>query len=190
MNRRDAINRVAWILGGTVVGAELFLSGCTNSSAHHEDEFFTHHRLALLNEIGETILPTTSTPGAKAANVAAFMAAMVLDCYKPEEQKAFKQGLEAFEEECHRIYGGSFVGLSLEERTTFLKRLEKEAQEYNEDKPNYGTWHYFSMIRQLTMLGYFTSEVACTKAMRYLPVPGRYDGNYPYKKGDKIWALG
>ena len=45
------------------------------------------------------------------------------------------------------------------------------------------------MMKELTLLGYFTSEVGATKALRYLPVPGRYDGNVPYKKGDRAWAL-
>jgi hypothetical protein len=44
------------------------------------------------------------------------------------------------------------------------------------------------MIKQLTILGYFTSETGATKALRYEAVPGKYDGAYPYKKGDKAWA--
>jgi len=45
------------------------------------------------------------------------------------------------------------------------------------------------MLKALTLLGYFTSEIGCTQAMRYLPVPGKYDGDYPYRQGDKAWAL-
>ena len=48
--------------------------------------------------------------------------------------------------------------------------------------------HYFSLMKQLTLLGFFTSEVGATKALRYVPVPGRYEGCVPYKKGDKAFA--
>jgi hypothetical protein len=44
-------------------------------------------------------------------------------------------------------------------------------------------------MKELTLLGYFTSEVGATKALRYVPIPGRFDGCIPYKKGDKAWAL-
>jgi hypothetical protein len=43
-------------------------------------------------------------------------------------------------------------------------------------------------MKQLTMLGYFTSEVGSTQALRYVPVPGKYEGCIPYKKGDRAWA--
>ena len=52
------------------------------------------------------------------------------------------------------------------------------------ENPNY----YYTMMKQLTLLGYFNSKEGATQALRYLPVPGKYDGSYPYKKGDKAWA--
>ena len=76
MNRRDAIGRVALIMGGTLIGAEFFVSGCKPKAAKVEDLFDTDH-VAFLNEVGETILPATSYAGAKAADVGHFMAVMV-----------------------------------------------------------------------------------------------------------------
>jgi hypothetical protein len=49
--------------------------------------------------------------------------------------------------------------------------------------------HYYTMIKQLTLFGYFTSETGMKQTLRYLPVPGKYDGAFPYKKGDKAWAI-
>lgn len=46
----------------------------------------------------------------------------------------------------------------------------------------------FRMMKELSVLGYFNSEEGVTQALRYLPVPGKYDGSYPYKKGDKARA--
>ncbi len=188
MNRRDAISRVAIIMGGTVLGAEYFLSGCKSPTAKVND-LFNQDQVSLLNEIGDTILPTTSTPGAKAANVGAFMAMMVKDCYKPIDQDVFNKGITQLDDDCKKKYNKIFTECSPQERTAFLTDLDKEQKEYSKtqkkDTPN----HYFRMMKELTLLGYFTSEVGCTKALRYLPVPGRYDGNVPYKKGDKAWAL-
>ncbi|MCX6949827.1 MAG: gluconate 2-dehydrogenase subunit 3 family protein, partial [Opitutae bacterium] len=47
--------------------------------------------------------------------------------------------------------------------------------------------HYFKLYKQLTLLGYFTSEIGATQALRYLEVPGAYRGNDPYRKGDRAW---
>ena len=48
--------------------------------------------------------------------------------------------------------------------------------------------HYFRMMKELALLGYFTSEVGYTKAMRYVESPGRFDPCAPYTKGEKSWA--
>jgi len=48
--------------------------------------------------------------------------------------------------------------------------------------------HYFRMMKELTLLGYFTSEIGCKQAQRYAETPGRYDPCVPYKPGDKAWA--
>src|SRR5476651_2783651 len=97
MNRRDAISRVSLIMGGAVIGAEFFISGCKSTSKKVND-LFTEDHVAFLNEVADTILPTTSSPGAKAANVGQFMAVMVQDCYTPADQKVFLEGLTKLDE--------------------------------------------------------------------------------------------
>src|SRR5271170_6971172 len=97
MNRRDAIGKVALLMGGAVIGAEFFISGCKSTSTQVSDLFDTNH-VAFLNEVADTILPTTSSPGAKAANVGQFMAVMVRDCYTPADQKTFLEGLSKLDD--------------------------------------------------------------------------------------------
>ena len=48
--------------------------------------------------------------------------------------------------------------------------------------------HYFRMMKELALLGYFTSEIGYTKAMRYVESPGRFDPCTPYAKGEPAWA--
>jgi hypothetical protein len=188
MNRRDAIGRVALIMGGTLIGAEYLLSGCKPNAAKVEDLFNTDH-VTFLDEVAETILPTTSTPGAKAAGVGKFMAVMVRDCYEPADQDIFLKGLGKIDDAANKKFSKKFMDLDATQRTALLTDLDKEQQEYSKTKKPKDPNHYFRMIKELTLLGYFTSEVGCTKALRYVPVPGRFDGCIPYKKGDKAWAL-
>jgi hypothetical protein len=188
MNRRDAISRVGLILGGTVIGAELFISGCKSSSIN-TDDLAAKETVAFLNEVGETILPETSTPGAKAANVGGFMATMVNDCYTPEDQKVFKKGISQLDDASDKKFSKKFMEIDAKQKTELLTQLDKEQKEYSKTKKPEDANHYFTMMKQLTLLGYFTSEVGATKALRYVPVPGKYDGNFPYKKGDRAWAL-
>lgn len=188
MNRRDAIERVALILGGTLIGAEFLILGCRPSVTKVADLFDADH-IAFLNEVGETILPTTNTPGAKAADVGGFMAVMVRDCYEPNDQEIFLQGLLKIDDISRKKFSNKFMDLDVGQRTALLTDLDKEQKDYSKTKKPKDPNHYFRMIKELTLLGYFTSEVGCTKALRYVPVPGRFDGCIPYKKGDKAWAL-
>jgi len=48
--------------------------------------------------------------------------------------------------------------------------------------------HYYTMMKQLTLLGFFTSDTGMTETLRHVPLPGRYDGEAPYTKGEKAWA--
>lgn len=188
MNRREALSRVAWIMGGTVIGANLFLEGCTRPASKDVESLFKDEQIDYLGDIAETILPQTATPGAKEAGVGAFIPVMVRDCYTKEDQKTFLEGLSKLEESSQSKFGKKFQELTKEDRTALLTEIDKEAKEYAANKKSEDPAHYFSMVKQLTLLGFFTSELGATKAMRYVLIPGRYDGNVPYKKGDKAWA--
>lgn len=186
MNRRDALSSVALLLGGTIVGSKAFLlSGCS-SSPEKVNELFNVKDVALLDEIAETIIPETDTPGAKAAATGAFMALMVQDCYTPDEQKVFLDGLKTVDQIAADKYAKKFIDLNKDQRKALLMEVDKENKGYdkskNGDKP-----HYFRMMKELTMLGYFTSEVGATQQLTYVEVPGRWDACIDYKKGDPVY---
>ncbi|GAO44232.1 gluconate 2-dehydrogenase subunit 3 family protein [Flavihumibacter petaseus] len=188
MNRRKAVSTVAVILGGTMVGSQLFLTGCKQEPKRASLTDFTPDDIALLDEVGETIIPTTDTPGAKAAKIGAFMKVMVTDCYEEKNQKAFVEGLTALEAASDKQFGKNFMNLDAAQKKELLTALDKEAREYQKNKKDEDPSHYFKMMKDLTLQGYFTSEVGATKALRYVPVPGKYEGCIPYKKGDRAWA--
>jgi hypothetical protein len=185
MNRREALARVALIMGGTVLGAEAFLSGCTTGTTGLK---FSKDDIAFLNEIGETILPATNTPGAKEAKVGEFMSVIVNDCYETKDQIAFMAGMKTLNEASNKANGKTFMQATAEQRHNLLVELDKEASAFQKTKKPDETKHYFTMLKELTLWGFFSSEVGATKALRYIAVPGRYEGTVPYKKGDKAWA--
>ncbi len=89
MNRREAIQRVAMLMGGTVIGASLFLEGCQRSASKDIEMLFDSKSIDFLGDLAEAILPKTTTPGAKEAGVGSEIPVLVRDCYKPEEQRSF-----------------------------------------------------------------------------------------------------
>ena len=129
----------------------------------------------LLDEIADTILPDTKTPGAKAAGVGPFIAMMVADTYDPREQAVFRDGLEALERESRMQNGGGFMASSPAQRLALLSGWTAKRSSTCAEPAARSAPHYFRMIKELTLLGYFTSEIGCTQAMRYVETPGRFE---------------
>ena len=176
MDRRKALKLTAGVVGGTLIGSEIFLSGCVNKEKN--GSLFSKVDIDLLDEVGETILPKTDrSPGAKETKIGEFMKVIVLDCYTSKEQEVFKNGLA-------ELRSNDFMEQSPKERFNYLARLDKETRDLNLDENS----HFFPMLKQLTLWGYFTSEPGATKALRYNPIPGKYIGCVPYEPGDKAWA--
>lgn len=187
MERRELLKMIALATGGALIGGELFLSGCTNAPALGGPSF-SEEDITFLDEVAETIIPKTSTPGAKEAAVGTFMTVMVNDCYTKDDQKVFHEGIKKLDDACKKTHSNGFLKASPEQRTSLLIALDKEAKENQKTKKHEDPSHYFTMMKQLTLLGFFTSKPGAEQALRNLPVPGKYDGAYPYKKGDRAWA--
>jgi hypothetical protein len=188
MKRREALQNVALLLGGTIIGGQLFLSGGCKPATAQVADLFTPEKINWLSELAETILPATSTPGAKEAGVGEFIPVMVRDCYTPEQQQIFLNGMATIEKLSNEKYKNPFEKITPEQRTELLVSLDKEQKEYQDTKKKEDPEHYFKLMKQLTLLGFFSSETGSTKALRYVAVPGRYDGCVDYKKGDRAWA--
>ncbi|MEO8821550.1 MAG: gluconate 2-dehydrogenase subunit 3 family protein [Ginsengibacter sp.] len=217
MNRREAVQYISLILGGTVIGSSAFLAGCTNSNPE-STMTFSDADISLMDEIAETILPTTKTPGAKAAKVGQFMTVMVNDCYEAPDQKIFHEGLNNLNKLSNKKFKDSFTKITPQQRHDLLVELDNTSGDFqskvnkefaaltDQQKQDYilkknfdgeDPWadkrradpnYYYAMMKQLTMLGYFTSEIGCKQARRYVETPGRFDPCIPYKKGDKAFA--
>jgi len=149
---------------------------------------FDESDIAYLNEIANTILPDTSTPGAKAAMVGQFMTVMINDSYEEKDQKIFHEGMTKLNDLSKKNYDNSFLKINEQQRHDLLVQLDKDQKDYMKNKKKEEPSHYFRMMKELTLLGYFTSEIGCTKARRYVETPGKFESCIPYKKGDKAFA--
>ncbi len=205
MKRRRFLSSMALILPMAVVSTEVFLSSCNTTDT--KEEGFTEDNIKLLDEIGETFIPATSaSPGAKAARIGEFMKIYVTDCYDAAQQKIFWEGVNTIKKESDKKYNNQFQKLSLSQKNEVLNSLRNEPKKGTienvkkgtgdaiqtgkgaESKETANSGKFFSMIQNLTVFGYFTSEPGATKALRYIQTPGSYKGDVPYKKGDKAWA--
>jgi hypothetical protein len=195
INRREAVIRVSALLGGVaLVGGSALLTGCREENT---DAPFTTEDIAFLDEVAETILPETNTPGAKAAKTGAFMALMVTDSYSPRERRVFREGMQKLDAETRKSHGVSFIAATPRQRLAVIQLVDRRSRLFSfkliqkaeglltNRRPDP---HYFRMMKELTLLGYFTSEIGYTQAQRYVDSPGRFDPCVPYPPGEKAWA--
>ncbi len=189
MERRDLLKMIAAATGTALVSRNVLAWDPTRASAL-KDTGYTSDDLGLINEIADTIIPRTDTPGAKDVNVAATMAIIVVDCFTLEEQTLFNQGLQDIQQLAQKSHGKGFVQLTSQQRLDLLTPIDAKATSINKKR-----WqdkklkaHPFTLIKQLVLFTFFTSKVGAMEVLRFVAVPGRYDGHFPYKKGDKAWA--
>ena len=195
IDRREAIRRVTALLGGmALVGGSSLVSACEQAQrgaavARAGAGTFTARDIAFLDEVAETILPETKTPGAKAAQVGPFMALMVTDTYDEGDQAIFRDGMRQLDAACQAMHRTSFMEATPPQRLALLEQLDREQKAYMDARHGDDTpAHYFRMMKELALLGYFTSEIGYTKAMRYAETPGRFDPCVPYTPGETAWA--
>ena len=168
--------------------------------------------------IADRIIPATDTPGARDVGVHEFIDAMLADYYDADDRKRFAEGLAALDERARAMCGKEFTGCVPGRQIELLTRLDRDtfasAQPLPQPDPRRETEHgpgtplpselkaetsrprpahsvtpFFRMMKELTLLGYYTSEVGATRELRYEPVPGRYEGCVPFTTIGRTWAV-
>lgn len=126
----------------------------------------------------ETIIPETDTPGAKKAGVADFIEFMLQEWYPAEDRELFLEGMSKLRDHCNLQFNKRYSELTQDDQVKVVTDLQNGSIEQFDD----GGSVFFNHVKQLTIFGYYTSEIGMTVERRYLPVPGDYDGAYPYDK--------
>ncbi|TNE68482.1 MAG: gluconate 2-dehydrogenase subunit 3 family protein [Bacteroidetes bacterium] len=138
---------------------------------------------ALFAALCETILPPTAdSPGAREAGVQFVFPVLLTDCTTTVAVDTFNAGLEGLEQDSRKQFQAEFTELDLPQRTQLLREAALDASQLPP-----ASLHFFRIAKNLTLIGFFTSEVGITRALQYLPVPGVFDADVPLESGQKAW---
>jgi gluconate 2-dehydrogenase gamma chain len=193
MDRREALKRTAWLMGGVVSAPAIMgvLKGCTaKPDINWKPEFLSEDQASVVSEVAEIIIPKTDTPGAKDVGVPSFIDKILKDVYSKEDQDHFTSGLTAFNEEAKKAYGDEFLDLDADDQKAFVKKLHDEAIHVERTTDPAPKRPFVLTMKELTMLGFFTSEPGATQVLQYVAVPGAYKGCIPLSEAGngKSWA--
>ncbi|GGH02104.1 gluconate 2-dehydrogenase subunit 3 family protein [Mucilaginibacter phyllosphaerae] len=180
INRRAAIRNMALILGSAAV-----LPSCLNDKGKPVVQLkklkIDAAQETLVNNLTETILPKTDTPGAAELGINLFVFKMIDDCYGQEAQQDFITGLGDFADAAKKALGKSFNDGSAKERAAFVATVDQNSMndKYKDDTK---LTAFYKMVKDQTVFGYTTSKYFMTKQVVYELVPGRYNAYFPVKK--------
>lgn len=191
MHRRALLKISALFLGGTasLSVTQALLAGAS-AKPEAMGQYFSAEQQQAVNLLAEMIIPTTDTPGAVSAGVPDFIATIVGEWYNDTERRIFHNGLLALNTFCQAQEKKDFVRATEATRLAALTAQEHEANDYQSPahaghpmaKHNDDNLPFFSKLKELVVLGYYTSEVGATQELIYTPMPGYYDGNVDFNK--------
>lgn len=191
IDRREALRRVGVLLGGVVSAPTVagVLSGCERrSGTDWSPQTLTAEQSQMVDTIAEIIIPATDTPGASAANVNRFIDALVGESYLPEDRDRFLTGLDDVNARCEETYGAPFVDCTSEQQLALVGELDDETFGADAAEPDSENPPFFRMLKELVIVGYYTSEVGATQELKTNAVPGYYDGDVPYEEIGRAWS--
>lgn len=187
MSRREAIRHVALLMGGAVSAPAILgvLGGCSaepDTDAEWKPGFLTRAQGALVAEVAEIMIPRTQTPGAGDVGIPAFIDRMLKDVYPKDEQARFVAGLADFEARAQREHARAFLELEPALRAGVVKQehdLAIEAERQPTRSLEERRRPFILTMKELTLLGYFTSEPGATQLLRHRPAPGAHHACVP-----------
>lgn len=183
IDRRDALAGMAAMFGAALF-APLARAAAAQMSPISDgppsSPVFTAEQRALMTALSERVMPTTDTPGAIAAGVPAYIEKLLADWALPEDRAPIIVGLDAIEARSRADYKVAGAKATPAQQDALLTLA------MNGQLP--GGAEFFEKFRQMVVTGYFTSEIGITQEREYLPVPGRYDGAFPYSQINKVYS--
>ena len=183
LTRREALRRASLLLGVAFTPSILAAAaaGVTPPVASGEKGFLGDRERALVAALAERLLPRTDTPGAIDAGVPAFIERMVNAYFTDRERQTFLAGLPEVDALSRSRAGTDFVPLRPEQQDAVLAALAEAAVGQGVT--------FYSLVREATIVGYFTSELVGKTVLHYDPVPGRFDACIPISEvGNVAWT--
>ncbi|MDX1590820.1 MAG: gluconate 2-dehydrogenase subunit 3 family protein [Balneolaceae bacterium] len=181
IDRKEAIKRTAALMGGVVFAPSILgvLKGCTASPGGWSPELFNSRQAAFTTAMANTILP-----GAVEQGVPAFIESMVKDIYTEEQREMYLEAMDDMMDKCLDEMGSEFADLEEGSQFEFATLENNSAIE-----AGFGAGpQFFLILKELTMVGFFTSEYGATEVLRYQEIPGTYQACIPFEDVGKTWA--
>jgi hypothetical protein len=187
MQRRELIQLIAAITGCAFGGRDALWAAADSELQPP----FSDSDVDFLDEVADTILPRTDSPGARDAALGRFIARYSAACYPLEHIALLKSGIADIDAQMLAKQGKGFREANAAAKISLLTGIDRQAKEQArlaDEKTRDASPHYFTLMKQLTLYGFFTSEPGATHVARYRPVPGKYRGCIPYVNGETFWA--
>jgi hypothetical protein len=189
--RREALRRAAVLLGGVISAPTVagVLAGCESRSVGNDTWTplaLTQRQGELVATIADHIIPETDTPGARAASVHVFIDKMLAEHYSAEDKQRVLGGLATIDARTWEECDGNFLDCNAEQQRAVLAIIDQEAFT---EAPGRREVHWFRTLKELTLLGYYTSEIGATQELRHVAVPGRVDACVPFTEIGRTWAV-
>jgi hypothetical protein len=144
------------------------------------------HQNDTVTTIAEIIIPQTSTPGAKAARVNEFIDLILTDWYDEEEKSTFMTGLANVDVRTRELHGKDFIQCGEKQQAEILAALDDDMASRAEDARRRRTHppekNFFFMMKQLTLVGYYTSQIGFEQELHGEIIPSRHAGCVPLEE--------
>jgi len=189
MHRRQALRLLASAATLPLLSREafsLFQAAHEQLSEQRVLKTLDPHQNATVTTIAEAIIPQTSTPGAKAARVNEFIDLILTEWYDEEEKSTFLTGLADVDSRTRELYGKDFVECGEKQQVEILQALDDEVAARTEDvrrrRNRPPEKNFFFMIKQLTLVGYYTSQIGFEQELHGEIIPSRHAGCVPLEE--------
>ena len=197
MDRRSALKKAGVLAGSAVAIPSLFslLQSCKSENRlDWQPLFFTETEAKTISVLVDTILPRTDTHGALDVKSDMFIDKVIAKTYNEEGQKKMRSELAAFNSDCKKNFGGTFLELNASDREKVLQAAEK-----NSGKFSPGVWGtavgkqepigFYRSIKSMAIWAYFSSEEIGKNVLAYDPVPGTFEPCIPVSEVGNRWSL-
>lgn len=145
------------------IGAAAALASRAGFAAVETPKFFTPAEFALVDELTDLIIPTDEhSPGARAANVAAYIDARLAEAFEPRDPERWRSGLQALDAFSKKLHDRSFMEAPPDQRMNILSRMAE-----NENHPKTPEEVFFGELKAATIQAYYTSKIGIHQDMEY-----------------------
>jgi gluconate 2-dehydrogenase gamma chain len=185
-SRRELLKRAAMILGVGAVSPAISTAVLAAADAElaTAPRFLAAEQLQTVATLADIIIPTTDTPGARAAGVHHYIDALLAGYFAKTHREAFMRGLAEVDQRAQQRGFDHFVAADPKTQLAIATAMDAEA--YGDDEQQAA---FFREFKELTLVGYYTSKIGATQELAYQPIPGTYKGCVSYKSLGRAWAI-